>query len=92
MPNVETRLLTFGLAVYLGYGQLRAGMYWMILPRRVNPITINITPSIKVATCKPAIPHWVVIPANITMKAPVGPAISRQLPHYLNLMILPMKF
>ena len=49
-------------------------------PKWNNPIRINITPAIRVATVNPAIPCSAIIPYIITTKAAVGPPIWTLLP------------
>ena len=43
-------------------------------------MSIRMIPAMMVASCRPLTPNFAVIPARITMKAPVGPAICRRLP------------
>ena len=52
----------------------------MIVPMPVSPSTMSIAPAIRVASCRPTMPWVAVIPARITTKAPVGPAICTRLP------------
>ncbi|CPO66897.1 Uncharacterised protein [Bordetella pertussis] len=57
-----------------------AGMYLMMAPSRAAPSASRMQPAIRVASCRPATPCWAVMPARMTMKAPVGPAICTRLP------------
>ena len=56
------------------------GINFTTVPSRNRPIRINIIPAISVATARPVRPNSVMIPATITMKAPVGPPICTELP------------
>ncbi len=58
------------------------GMKRMMPPNLTSPIASRIRPAIRVATCSPSMPYWAVMPARMTMKAPVGPLIdTRELPN-----------
>ena len=46
-------------------------------PSLHNPITIKIMPAIIVAIIRPLMPYWAIIPATITMNAPVGPPMRK---------------
>ena len=57
-----------------------SGMNLMTTPSRATPSKARMTPAIRVAICRPSTPYLAVMPARITMKAPVGPAICTRLP------------
>ncbi len=57
-----------------------AGMNLMTAPRRARPISTRIAPAMKVATCRPPMPYFAVMPDRMAMKAPVGPAIWTRVP------------
>src|SRR6185369_626581 len=57
-----------------------SGMNLMMAPRRAIPSSSRITPASRVAICRPSTPYRAVMPARMTTKAPVGPAICTRLP------------
>ena len=56
------------------------GMKRITPPSLAKPIARSMSPAISVATWRPAMPNWEVIPASTTMNAPVGPETCTRVP------------
>src|ERR1700722_15958009 len=56
------------------------GMYLITAPNRANPNTSRITPAMRVAICRPAMPCCAVMMESTATNAPVGPEIWARVP------------
>ena len=56
------------------------GMNLITTPSLKMPSSSRMMPAITVATARPSMPNWPIMPATMTMNAPVGPPICTLLP------------